>query len=462
MKLYRNAIILVVVLALLLGVYGVVRYVTTKNEEGSSTRKLADKLIDLASQDIVELTIQNENEKLVFEKKDDKWYAVEPQNLKIDSSKVNSVAINFASVLINQVVEEEATDLSVYGLDKPTVITAKLKDGTVATAEVGDQTPTGSGYYAKEPGKNKVYIIDSYTGSKIRVRKNDLRSLELFYEKPEDIIKLQMGRNGQLLFTARKAGEYNWEITEPINGTADYSAIGPMLEAITGLTIREFVEENVQDPSKYGFSKPLYSFKFDTGYSTRSLLLGNYKTKGSEIYAMIEGTNEVFTVSVDTLRFIDKPLEEIFEVFVYITNIWDVSDIVVNLDGERIVCKLETHDEDKEKDKFYVNGKDASFKDDKGEQPFRKFYQSLIGVTLSKIDPGAEPQGQPEITFEYTLKKEPYKMKVEFVPKDEYYYYVIKNGVYSGILVEKDEFDKSEGVRESYRKLMEAMEANKQ
>ena len=62
-----------------------------------------------------------------------------------------------------------------------------------------------------------------------------------------------------------------------------------------------------------------------------------------------------------------------------------------------------------------------------------------------------------EITFTYYRKVDPKVMKVEFIPKDERYYYVMRNGKYSGILVEKKKFDEPEGVRESYRKLIEAI-----
>jgi hypothetical protein len=46
-------------------------------------------------------------------------------------------------------------------------------------------------------------------------------------------------------------------------------------------------------------------------------------------------------------------------------------------------------------------------------------------------------------------------MKVEFYSKDKDYYYVVKNGKYSNLLVLKSQFDKAEGVRPTYKTLMD-------
>ena len=48
-------------------------------------------------------------------------------------------------------------------------------------------------------------------------------------------------------------------------------------------------------------------------------------------------------------------------------------------------------------------------------------------------------------------------MKVEFVSKDANYYYVVKNGKYANIIVDKRKFDDAEGLRQTYKNLTDAM-----
>lgn len=76
---------------------------------------------------------------------------------------------------------------------------------------------------------------------------------------------------------------------------------------------------------------------------------------------------------------------------------------------------------------------------------------------MSEVEPGAKPEGKPEVIITYYLKKAPGTMKVEYIPKDANNYYVVKNGKYSGIVVAKKKFDEPDGLRDTYKKLVQAM-----
>ncbi|MCC6261624.1 MAG: DUF4340 domain-containing protein [Anaerolineales bacterium] len=64
--------------------------------------------------------------------------------------------------------EIDAKDLSIFGLDAPAyTITVKFADGKSRTLEIGDSTPTNSGYYARLDKKEVMIVslsgIDSLT-----------------------------------------------------------------------------------------------------------------------------------------------------------------------------------------------------------------------------------------------------------------------------------------------------------
>lgn len=81
MKLYRNAIILIIILALLFGVY---LFVTkTKSKDSSQDRRNFEKIIDLDTMEMEEITIENEDEKLIFVKKDKEWELKHPRRHKV-------------------------------------------------------------------------------------------------------------------------------------------------------------------------------------------------------------------------------------------------------------------------------------------------------------------------------------------------------------------------------------------
>lgn len=463
MKLYRNAIILLSVVLILAGVYFVVTRFVIKEPEAPERIKY-EKVVDLSTSDMKEMTIENKGEKFIFHKVNNDWLLTYPENVKYDPSRLSSSAINFSSIFIERVIEEDAADLVPYGLDDPIVVTCELEDGEKVILEVGDLTPAKSGFYVKLAGENSVYTTDTYTMNKVLISLNDLRDRVLIsIANPyEEIQRLSLTRDGKTVFKAyNEEGEsYTWVLTEPIKGNMNLYALEPLFSAIQDIVVSEFVESQPQDLKKYGLENPTYILEFDTIDESYKMLMGNEDRTNSQIHVMFEGEDEVYKISMELFSFLDKPIEEIVEVFAYIVNIWDVDRMEVEMDGYKLDLKFDTDpDMDNEKDKFYVNGKDASIILENRKQPFRLYYQALIGVTLDLVEPVAQPEGDPEITITYYQKEDSKIMKVEYIPKDDRYYYVVRNGEYSGILVEKKKFDRPEGVRESYANLMEALEA---
>jgi len=452
MKLYRNAIILVVILGILTGSYFLLK--NRNQDEASDELDDTIKIFDLELSKIKEMTVETPEGVFEFEKKDEEWTIVSPAGLKADKSAISSIASNIYSLNADKLVEENPSDLSKYGLDKPVVVTVKTEDGETKALEIGDETPTKSGYYVKEKGGDKVYVIGSYTGGKLKVTKNSIRDKKLFSVEQDDITALTMERNGEKVFSAIKESDTKWNLTYPVDAIAQYSSIVSMTEAIAQASVVEFIEENAADVEKYGLNNPRYALEFEASGSKTKLLFGSEKEKGSEVYAMLEGNNEVFTIRLSSFSFLDKPFKEIIDSFAHIASIWDVSKIEVEMDGQKVVSEISAT-EDGDDDKFTVNGKDASMEDEYGDQPFRKYYQALIGITLYDIELGAEPTGEPEVTITYHQKIDPKLVKLEFIPKNDRFCYVVKNDKYTGIVIDKAKFD---NIRNAYKALVDVME----
>lgn len=454
MKLYRNAIILVVILGVLAG-----SYVFLKNRETGGTAKDEGnsdivKIIDVELSKIKEMTVENAEGVFKFVKKDEEWAISSPEGLKVDKTAINGIATNIYSVSADKLVEENPSDLSQYGLDDPAVITIKMENGETKALELGAQTPTKTGYYAREKGSSKVYVIDSYTGGKLDITKNSIRDKAIFSVKQEDVTGLAMERNGEMVFKAKKVGESKWLLDYPIDANAEFSAMAPMIASMEQLNVVSFVEENPADLGKYGLDKPHYTLELDTAKEKTKLLFGAEKEKGTEVYAMFDGQSEVFTLDLSSFTFLDKPFKEIIESFAHIVSIWDVSKIEVEMDGQKMVSEISAT-QGGDDDKFTVNGKNAAVKDENDKQPFRAYYQALIGVTLSDLDMDAEPSGNAEITITYHQKVEPKLVKMEFIRKNDRFYYVVKNGKYTSMVVDKAKFGE---IRDAYKSLTEAME----
>lgn len=461
MKLYKNAVILAVILAILAGAYVLIGRLPKKDDAASpnDTPSKFEKIISGDKDNITYILIENKEGKFEFEKKDKDWEILQPKDINADKTVADRAASNLSALTADKVIEENATDLSQYGFDKPAVVTVKFKDGSSKVIEIGNLTSTRDGYYIKEKSSSKVYVIGTYSIDAINIKKDDLKSKALYTVNADEILGMSMSKQGTPFFSGKKNAEGIWELTAPIESRMDMANFTPFLEAVASVNVTNFVEEKPADLAKYGLKTPAFAFEIEASGAKHKLMLGSEKEKGTEIYAMLDNRNEVFTIDLSPFKFLDKPLKEIVESFIYITNIDDVSKIVVEMDGQTVTSDLQQDSGgDKEKDKFTVNGRDANVKNEKEDSLFRKYYQGIVGITLSDIEAGAVPSGKPEVTITYTLKKAPGTVKVELIPKNNDYYYAVVNNKYTGKIVAKKKLDDPEGIRESYKKLKEAMD----
>ncbi len=464
MKLYRNAIILLVIVALLVGAYFLVRNMKTEDEPSEQTEQY-DRLTDYTTDSIESVTLINEDGTFVIVKKDQDWALSSPSDIRYEPTVLSSIVINASTIVADKVVEENAADLSIYGLDDPAKAVVKTTDGKETVIEIGDLTPTQGGNYVKLAGTNKVYVISNFVGEKLTMGKNDMRKTLMFDFTSDMIDSVAMSRKGESLFSAVVEEDgASWTMNTPIKASVNESAVYPMLDALSSTNVIEFVEENPKDLSQYGLHKPSYEFEFSVEGRKYKLTMGDERVKGSEIYAMLDGSNEVLTVNMEPYNFVDKPLKEVLKIFAYIVNIDQVKKIDLTMDGKTDNMVLDVYKDaegnsDYEKDKFYFNGLDATAEDEEGSQPFRKLYQAMVGIGLDEIDIEGKPEGPADIVIDYTLV-DGSRMKVEFISKDENFYYVVRNGEYAGILVKKmNKVDFGiEGLRQAYTRLTDFLD----
>ncbi|HHV60883.1 MAG TPA: DUF4340 domain-containing protein [Clostridiaceae bacterium] len=458
MKLYRNAIILVVVLAVALGAFYFLKNRTTEeNDNGSVTPAKYEKITDFDSLSVEKISVKYPDKEIVLTKTgDDEWQLESNKELKLNSSRVRSIAIRMSSIFPEKEIEENPKDLSVYGLDNPVLATCWLSDGSMHQIMIGDMTPTKGAYYGMVPGTDKVYTISTYDAGGILVSVNDLKLTTLFEVTMEDLVKLELERNGQLVFSSYKE-EDEWRLSHPLKAKASYTRLYEIGDAISQFQVKAY-EQDSSDLASFGLDNPKYALTFGTKDNEYRMLFGI--EKGSDIYAKMDGSDDVFKLDVSLVNFLDVPIEEVVDSFVALPNIMDVEKVVVEIDGYTDVSEIYVDPEDSDKDSFKFNGKDANVKNEKGDFLYKKYYQGLLTAGIrDEVDIDGNPQGDAEVTITY-YKTDGEVIKIEFVPRDEFYYYMVRNGEYTGLVVNKKKLsaNNAESIRATRQALVEAME----
>ncbi|HHV30255.1 DUF4340 domain-containing protein [Acetivibrio mesophilus] len=456
MKLYRNIIILVVAFLVLIGAYFVVKPMLSVEEEEYKSIEV----YKLDKDQAVELTVKNNEDIFAFKKNDTEWELVSGGDFDINQVQIDSIVSNMCDLYAYKLVEEKPKSLEKYGLENPVVVTVKFSDGSTAEIEVGNETPTRTGYYIREKSKDAVYTIALYAGNILKANENSIRNRFILDVTTQEVTEFAVTREGKQSFKALKSNDKGWQLVEPIEAGINMVRLNTALDALVRAEVVDYIEKDVKDLAKYGLDNPSYVVEAATESQRVTLLIGDVKENHSESYGMFKGSNEVFTLNPGSLGFLDTPALEMTDGIIYAPYIYTVNDAEINIDGKTIKLKIEevkaeTETEVDKEYKFYVDGIDVEAK--KGEEAvakFRNYYASLIGVMASAIEPEAEPAGDAEISIIYNLNTEPGKVTVEFIPRDEKTYYAMRNGQYTGIVVRKDAFDAEDGPRKVYENLM--------
>src|SRR5690606_5243330 len=118
---------------------------------------------DIASDDIDEVRIAVADGAVSrLQKTDGVWRLVEPLAVEADAVELSSITGSLATLEVQRVVDEDASDLAQYGLDPARIdVTFRVK-GEERRLLVGERTPTGGMLYAKLPEAERVFLVSSF------------------------------------------------------------------------------------------------------------------------------------------------------------------------------------------------------------------------------------------------------------------------------------------------------------
>ncbi|MCX7028637.1 MAG: DUF4340 domain-containing protein [Spirochaetes bacterium] len=455
-------------LAALAGVYAYLRLkpapAAADYEEGAKKElsKLdAEKLQKIVLSDRPEGT-------LTLVKKDGAW-ALEPAYpVKLDGSTVDDLVYSFTALFAERTIEEHPSNLGQYGLVPPKAVArAYLADGTVKTIRLGDETPTGNTYYLQVEGDPAVYSVWMNHGQHFHWKVADLRSKALLASINKDEIAYYKARlrSGQTIEAIQKTtdeqkqfqlgfGSYLMLKPYPAPRGVDAEKFDPMLTGIASIDIGEFVDDSPTDLAAYGLAKPWGELLVRDKASTLHLLFG--ADRGSDrVCFQVAGERAVYAVDKYKLDFLNAKPFDLIDKFVFIPSIDDLDRLDIAAGGATHVFTLarttKKASEAKAQGVSEAKAQGASEANALGaaeagaedevvvtytgdgrelkEEWFKKFYQSVIALSIEGEAPRAVPNA-PLITISYRLNKgDKRNVTVGLAPYDKIFYATFVDGV---------------------------------
>jgi hypothetical protein len=434
-------IAVVAVLALVVGGYFALKLRPRPAARPSESAGVELNRVDAAK--LAKITLTRPGGTLVAEQAGGAWKVNYPYPVTLDKGNVDDLVSTFADLTAERLIEQSPADLAPFGLAPPKAVASiVMTDGTEKTFLLGDKTPSGTGYYLQVKGTPAVYSVWLNQGDRFRWTLSDLRDRKLGPEmKPDDVASVTMRvRSGAVIeFRAKSEaesrtfqlgfGKYLMTRPYPYPVGVDTQKVQPLLEAAVGQSVADFVDDSPKSLSPYGLDRPWGELTVKTAQASLALSFGAADGP-DKVYARLQGKPGVFAVARSGVEFLSSKPFDLIDRFAFIPNIEDVDRLEIAAGGKthvltlaRTVKKAEkAGEEDETLTAYTADGKSVE------EGSFKKFYQSLIGLSVEG-EVSRPVAGAADVTTRYFLNKgEPRQVTVSYVAYDRDFFAVLVNG----------------------------------
>ncbi len=261
---------------------------------------------EVVSDDIEEIAVKSaEGESSRVRRADGMWRLTEPVAADADQAELSSMASSAASLEIQRVVDEQATDLKQYGLDPGRIeLSFTAKGQPARRVLLGEKTPTGTEIYAKLSDQPKVFLVSSFLESTFNKNTLALRDKTALKFDNAKVDGLELESGTTTLQFAKKGSE--WSIVKPIAGRADVSAVEGAVARLGSVQMQGITSEQAGDLKPYGLDAPTTTMTVISGSNRASIALG--KTENAVVFAKDASRPMVFTVAPTLLTDVVKKI----------------------------------------------------------------------------------------------------------------------------------------------------------
>jgi len=343
---FRNTLILLVVFALLLGTFLLLR---NKKPEKKGLEKNISETYAIKRDEIkkIRLSFKDENTRpfLLAKDAENRWQLADPIQVEAKQDEVEVLLDDLLNKRVKQTLKNE-TDLSKFGLDKPTVQIELWTAGEepYKTFFIGDKA-VGYSVYVKEKSVDFVITIESSALTDLSKPYTDFRDDTVIGFSLSDVKGITLSYPEQKPITCNLNSEGTWMIDVSNGSThaqakADKTAIDDILDALKNLKVKVFEADGVTNLFQYGLDKPRIeaTVMFGENKSSKILLVGKDVPETSRVYVKRPNSDSVFSVNKDIVARLTKEVYDLRDKTVIDFQRADVNKLQLKRGDRIVVC----------------------------------------------------------------------------------------------------------------------------
>jgi hypothetical protein len=293
------------------GIYWTNKHKADEAKKPASSSTESPKVLSIPEDQFKEVRIAKKDAgATVVSKVSDKWMLVLPKAEPADQEAVGSMVTALASLNADRVIEEKPADLAPFGLTTPkeqVVITKK--DGKTQTLDIGDDSPVGSGVFAKLEGDSRVFVLPSYTKTNFDKTSKDLRDKRLLTFNSDKLTSVQLAAKGQTVEFGKNA-QSEWTIVKPKPMRADGTQIDDLVRKLKDAKMDTSVSDEDAKKAAAAFAGAPKVASLTVTDNAGPQTLEVRKDKDKNYYAKSTVVEGVYKIASDLGDALDKSVDD--------------------------------------------------------------------------------------------------------------------------------------------------------
>lgn len=227
------------------------------------------------------------------------WQMAAPEKLGVDQDAASSLLSTVSSLPSDHLVEEKTDNFAAFGLDKPELeVSVTSKDGKTRKVLIGDETPTGSGYFARLADDPRVFSIASFNKTNLDKTAKDLRDKRLLTFDSDKLSRVELNAKSQIVEFG-KNNQNEWQILRPRPLRADGWAVEELVRKLKDAKMDTSIPEDEAKQAASGFASGtrVAVAKVTDAGATQQIEIrknkDNYYARSSAVEGTYKVTNEL-------------------------------------------------------------------------------------------------------------------------------------------------------------------------
>jgi len=283
-----------------------------KAEESKPSKDAPPQILSIPSDQIRQIEIRRAGGDTLILRREDagSWRMTTPPQYAVDQDAASGMVTTLSSLNADRLVEEKPADLAEFGLVSPALeVLVELKDGKTRRLLIGDETPTGYGWFAKLADDPRVFTIASYNKSSLDKTPRDLRDKRLLTFSTDKLTRVELTAKGQTIEFGKNA-QGEWQIIRPQPLRADGGQVEEFIRKLSGARMDAYASEEDDKKANAAFASAALVgvARFTDASGTQQLEIRRDKEKN--YYArssVVAGAHKVYS---DVGEAVDKSLDD--------------------------------------------------------------------------------------------------------------------------------------------------------